>query len=98
MVPLAPVRVSSQRSLAPSVTSVAYDMILRVMHRFHGIYLTAEENPGKLQLGDRVMKGLCDQSLPQMGSLPPYKVSRIAEHVRKGEGRIEGKDEGYTNQ
>jgi hypothetical protein len=31
---------------------------------------TVEENPGKPQLGDRLMKGLCDQSSPQMGLLP----------------------------
>jgi hypothetical protein len=33
------------------------------------IRLTAEENAEKPQLGDRRMKGLCEQSLPQKGSL-----------------------------
>ena len=56
------------------------------------ICLTAEENPGKSQLGDRLMKGLCDQSSSQMGPFPPNEVGRIAQHVRKGEGRKEGKD------
>ena len=73
----APVRVPSQRPLAPSimsVTSVANDkgdneIILGAVHRSPGIWLTAEENPRKPQLGDRLMKGLCDQLLPQMGSL-----------------------------
>ena len=73
-VPLAPVRVPSQRPLAPnvaSVTSVANDkgdneMIPGAVHRSSGICLTAEENPRKPQLGDHLMKGL---SLPQMGSL-----------------------------
>ena len=75
-VPPAPVRVPRQRSLAPSfasVTSVANDkgdneMTLGAVHRSPGICLTAEENPRKPQLGDRLMKGLCDQSPPQMGS------------------------------
>ena len=75
--PPAPVQVPSQRSLAPSVasvTSVANDkgdneMILGAVHRSPGICLTAEENPRKPQLDDRLMKGLCDQSLPKMESL-----------------------------
>ena len=58
-VPPAPVRVPSQRPLATSVTSVANDkgdneMILGTVHRSPGICLTAEENPRKLQLGDRL--------------------------------------------
>ena len=65
-VPPAPVQVPSQRPLAlcvTSVTSVANDksdneMILGAVHRSPGIYLTAEENPRKPQLGDRLMKGL----------------------------------------
>ena len=75
-VPPAPVRVPSQRPLArsvASVTSVANDkgdneMILGAVHRSPGICLNAEENPRKPQLGGRLMKGLCDQSSPQMGS------------------------------
>ena len=75
--PPAPVRVTSQRPFAPSValvTSVANDkgdnqMIPGAVHRSSGICLTAEENPGKPQLGDRLMKGLCDHSSPQMESL-----------------------------
>ena len=52
--------------LAPSVASVSYvanddkEMILGAVHRSPGICLTAEENPRKPQLGDRLMKGLCD--------------------------------------
>ena len=68
-VPPAPVRVPGQRPLVPSaksVTSVANDkgdnaMIPRVVHRSPFMFLAAEENPGKPQLGDRLMKGLCDQ-------------------------------------
>ena len=51
-VPPAPVRVPSQRPLAPSVASVTSvtndkgdnEMILRAVHRCPGICLTAEEN------------------------------------------------------
>ena len=68
-VPPAPVRVPKQRPLAPSVTSITSvandkgddEMISGAVHR-SGICITAEENPGKSQLGDRLMKGLCDQS------------------------------------
>ena len=54
-----------------SVTSVANDksdneMVLGAVHISPGICLTAEENPRKSQLGP--MKGLVDQSSPQMGS------------------------------
>ena len=76
-VPPAPVRVPRKRPLAPSVSSVKSvasdkgdnEMILGAVHRSPGICLTAEENPRKPQLGHRLMKELCDQSSPQMGSL-----------------------------
>ena len=93
-VPPAIVRVPSKRPLAPSVasvTSVANDKgdneILGAVHRSPDICLTAEENPRKSQLGDRLLKGLCELSSPQMGPFPQYEVGRIAQHVRKGEGR-----------
>ena len=38
------------------------------------------------------MKGLYDQSSPQMGPFPPNEVGRIAQHVRKREGRKYEKD------
>ena len=93
--PLAPVRVPGQRPLAPSfvsVTSVAndkgdYEMILGAVQRSPGFCLKGEANPRKPQLGDRLMKGLCDQSSPQMGPLPSIDVGRIAQHVREGGGR-----------
>ena len=99
-VPAAPVRVPSQRSLALSVASVTSvpndkddnEMILGAVHRSPGIFLTAEENPRKPQLGDRLMKGLCDQSSPQMGSLSSNEVGRISQHIKKGEEMKEGKD------
>ena len=62
-VPPAPVRHPSQRPLAPSIASVTVtndkgdnEMIPGAVHRSPGICLTAEENPGKPQLGDRLMK------------------------------------------
>ena len=79
-------RVLSQRPLSlsvASVTPVANDkgdngMILGAVHRSPGICLTAEENPKKPQLVDRLMKGLCDQSSPQMGSRLFYYSNRLA--------------------
>ena len=61
-VPPAPVRVPSQKSLAPSVASVTSvannkadnEIILGAVHRSPGICLTDEKNPRKPQLGDRV--------------------------------------------
>jgi hypothetical protein len=44
-------------------------MILGALYRSPGICLKAEENPRKPPLGDRLMKGLCDQSSPQLGYL-----------------------------
>ena len=75
--PPVPVRYPSQRSPAPNVTSVMSvandkgdnEMIAGDVHRSSGICLIAEEDSGKLQLGDRLMKGLCEQSSSQMGSL-----------------------------
>ena len=66
-VPPAPVRVPSQRPGAQSVvtvTSVANDKGDNELILGGGICLTAEENPRKPKLGDRLMKGLCDQSSP----------------------------------
>ena len=61
------------------------EMILESVHRSPGICLKAEENPRKPQLGDRLM--LCDKLSPKWGPLPPNQVGRIAQHVRKGEGK-----------
>ena len=59
----------SQKSLVPSIMSVANEMIPGTAHRSPGIWLIAEKNPRKPQLGDRLIKGLYDWSSPQMGSL-----------------------------
>jgi hypothetical protein len=94
-VPPAPVQVPSQRPLAPSVALVTLvtnnkgdnEMILMAMHRFPGICLTAEENPRKRQLGDRLTKGCVTSHCLKWGAFPQNEVGRIAQHVRKGEGR-----------
>ena len=67
-VPPAPVRVPSQIPLALSVTTVTSiandkgdnEMTTRAVHRSPDICLKAEENPRNPQLGDRLIKGLCD--------------------------------------
>ena len=81
--------------LPQSVTSVANDkgdneMILEAVHRSFGICLTAEENCKKPQLGDRLVKGLCDQSSPQIRSLSSKwgRQDRTAEERK--EGRVLG--------
>ena len=91
--PPAPVRVPRQRSLDPSVASVTSvvdkddnETILGAVHRSSVICLTAEENSRKPKLGDRLMKGLCHQSSPQMGPFPSNEVGRIEQRARKGEG------------
>ena len=92
-VPPAPVRVPSQRPLAPSIASVALvpndksdnEMIQGAVRRSPSICVTAKENPRKPQLGDRLMKGLCDQSRLKWGPFPPNEVDRIAQPVRMGE-------------
>ena len=45
------------------------EMIPAAVHRSPDTCLADEENSGKPQLGDRLKKGLCDQTSLQMGSL-----------------------------
>ena len=79
--PPTPVRVPSQRPLAPSVASVTsvannkgdHEMIPGAVIRYPDICLTAEENPGKHQLGERLIKGLC-----AMGKEDGYTTRNIA--------------------
>ena len=61
-------------------------MIPEGVHRSLGIYLTVEEIPGTSQLGVPVISHRLKWS-----PLPPDEVARIAQHVRKREGRNEGK-------
>ena len=53
-------------------------MIPGAVDRSLGIYLTAEENPGKPQLGDRLMKAVRPVIDSNGGPFPPNEVSRIA--------------------
>jgi len=55
--------------------------------RSPGIYLTAEENPEKSRLEDRLMKGCATSHRPKWGPFPPNEVGGIVQHVKKGEGR-----------
>ena len=86
-VPAAPVRVFSQRPLAPSValvTLVANDkgdneMILEPVHRSPGICLRART--ARRPSGEGAVR-------PVIASNGvPFLVARIAQHVRKREGR-----------
>jgi hypothetical protein len=64
------------------------EIILESVHRSSGLCLTAEEKPRKPQLGDRLMKRLCDQSSPQMGSL--LQIRSVGSHTtseREKEGK-----------
>ena len=97
----APILVPSQWPLAPNVTSVTNDkgdnvMIPGAVHRSPGICLTAEENPRKPQLGDHLMKGLCDQSFPQIGSFSS-KWGRLDRTARQGGRWKERTGRGYRN-
>ena len=59
------------------------EMIAGAVHRYPGIYLTAGENSRKPQLGDRLIKGLCDQSYLQMGSLF-LQIRSVGSHSTSG--------------
>ena len=59
------------------------EMIPGAVHRSPGIYLTAEENPGQPQLGDRLMKNVRQV-------ITSNELGRIAQHDREGERRKEG--------
>ena len=66
-------------------------MVLGAVHKPPDIYLRAEENPRKPQLGESLIKAVRPSCL-KWGPFPPNEVDRIAQHVRKGEGGKEGQD------
>ena len=67
VVPPAPVRVFRvSRQSRLSTNDKDAEIIPRDVHRSPGIYFTAEENPGKPQLGDRAT------SSPQIGLFTIY--------------------------
>ena len=62
--------------------------------RSSGIYLTAEENSGKPQLGDHLMKAVH----PVIASNGvPYLQMRLigSQHVKKGEGKLDRVGDSY---
>ena len=71
-VPAASARVTSQRPLVSSVTTVTLpandkgdnEMTPGAVPRSPDICLMTEKTPGKPQLGYRLIKGLCDHSPP----------------------------------
>ena len=66
------------------------ELIPGTLHRSSGIYLMAEENPGKPLLGDRLMKVVRPFMASNGVPCLEIKVDRIARHIREGEGRTEG--------
>ena len=62
-------------------------MIPRAVHRYPGIYFTAEENPRKRELGEHQMKAVRPLTASNGVSYPPKNVVSIAQYVREGEGR-----------
>ena len=63
------------------------EMIPGAVQRSPGICLMADENLGKPQLGDRLMKAVRTVIVLIGSPLPPNEVGRIAKQARKGEGR-----------
>ena len=64
----------------------SFQVIISDLHRSAGIYFTAEENSGKPS-----DEGCATSHRLKWGPLHPNEVDRIAQHVRKGEGRKEEK-------
>ena len=73
------------------MTANGNEMISGNMHMSPGIYLIAEENLGKYQPGDCLMKAVRPVIAIKCGLLPPNEVGRLAQHARKGQERKEGK-------
>ena len=97
--PTVPVQVPSQRPFGPSVMSSGLssnksdtEMIPEVVHKSPGIYLTYEQNPRKTSAGRSPDEGYTTSHRVKWVPLPPNEVSTIAQHVRKREGRKQGKD------
>ena len=70
-------------------------MIPGAVYRSPGIYLIAVENLGKPQLGDSLMKELCDQSSPQMGSLTSKWGQKGNTARQEGRRKERGKGPGW---
>ena len=70
------------------------EMIPGAVHRFPGICLTAEENPGKPQLGERLKKAL--RSVIASNRVPYIQVRSLGSHSTLVKDK-EGKDRIYIN-
>ena len=66
-------------------------IIQGAVHRSLDIYLMTEENPGKPQLGDRLMK-LVRSAIPSIGE-PYFQMTSVVSYSRPGREK-EGKKEG----
>ena len=62
------------------------EMIPRPVHRSHGMYLTTEENPGKLQLGD-LYKGR--ETSHRSNTIPYLQMKLVGTSGREKEGKKE---------
>ena len=63
-------------------------MIPGTVHRSPGIFLTAEENPGKSQLAERLMKGCATSHRFNLGPFTPNEDGRIAQERRRRTGPL----------
>ena len=68
------------------------EMIPGAVHR-SGIYLTAEEIPGKISARRPSKEGCTTSNRLKWGPLPSNEFGRITQHVRDGEGRQEESSE-----
>ena len=59
-------------------------------HRSPGIYFEVEENPGKPQLGDRLMKVV--RKNHRLNEIPYLQMTSAGSHSRSGRERKEGKE------
>ena len=88
-VPPAPVRVPSQRPLAPSVTSVANDKgdneMICTQISWHLPYSCGK--PRKTSARRLSDEGCATSLRLKWGPLPSNEIFRIAEHVGKGKGK-----------
>ena len=101
-VPPAPVRVPSQKSLSPRVTSVTSiankgdnEMIQGAVHRFPGICPRAEGNPGKPPDEQAVRPVIASNGTPflQMRSVGSHSTpGREKEGIEKMTGAFESYD------
>ena len=104
-VPPASIWIPHQWILAPSVTSVTSVannngdnvMVQGAVHRSPLIYLTADKNTGKPQLGDCRWR-LCKQSSPQMGSFASIwgQKDHKAHHEWKWKERRKGRGTSFN--